>query len=559
MMVLRLISTIMPLLVPFYLKELVDLITQAEWGDKLAVLPEARWIFMIIICIEGIHIAWRRIFDYIILKFELSWMVALYHKAFDWLHRHSYRFFTNSFGGTLVKRVNKLVRWFEVLTDTFFFSLYSLFWTLVIMITIVMIENVLVWLVYLWFSLVFLVVQWFLFKRKLPAELASHEAWSKLTGVIADTITNHDTIAVFAWMPKEMKRFVGEVDEWKKIIWVNRYKHINIHAINSILVIIFEVAILSLSIHLRSRDALSVWAFLLFQFYLLRLVYQIYDISNVFKRLYNAMGESAEMIEILDEPIEIPDGENASPLELSQWSIQFDAVNFAYNPERVIFQKLDMHIQAWEKVALVWQSGAWKSTIIKLLFRYFDIQHGAISIDGQNIAEVTQESLRWQISMVPQDPILFHRTLAENIAYGKPDATMDEIIAASKMARCHHFIEQLEEGYDTFVGERWVKLSWWERQRVAIARAILENNKILVMDEATSSLDSESEKLIQEAIQEVMIDKTAIVVAHRLSTIKKMDRILVFDQWQIVEEWSHEDLLNITDGVYRKLWMIQAW
>ena len=196
--------------------------------------------------------------------------------------------------------------------------------------------------------------------------------------------------------------------------------------------------------------------------------------------------------------------------------------------------------------------------MVKLLFRFFDIQGGSITIDGQDIAQVTQDSLRNSISMVPQDPILFHRTLRENIAYGKPDATEEEIIAASKMARCHDFILRFPKGYETLVGERGIKLSGGERQRVAIARAILENKSILVLDEATSSLDSESEKAIQEAMEAAMDNKTVIIIAHRLSTIMKMEKIIVMDKGQISEQGSHKELLAKDKGIYKKLRDIQS-
>ena len=217
-----------------------------------------------------------------------------------------------------------------------------------------------------------------------------------------------------------------------------------------------------------------------------------------------------------------------------------------------------MTIKPGERVAFVGESGSGKTTVAKLLLRLNDIQGGEILIDGQNIAQVTQESLRGSISLVPQDPALFHRSLRENIGYGKNDATEEEIIAASKMARCHKFIEHLKEGYATPVGERGIKLSGGERQRVAIARAILANKPILIMDEATSALDSESESLIQEAMDEVMKNKTVIVIAHRLSTIMKMDRIIVMDTGKIIEEGSHKELLLKKDGIYKKLRNIQS-
>jgi ATP-binding cassette subfamily B protein len=221
-------------------------------------------------------------------------------------------------------------------------------------------------------------------------------------------------------------------------------------------------------------------------------------------------------------------------------------------------ENFNLNIRGGEKVALIGPSGAGKTTVIKLLLRNFDLTGGYILIDGQETAGVTQESLWENISLVPQDPVLFHRTLKENIQYGRPGATEAEIIKASKMAHCHEFISNLPEGYETYVGERGIKLSGGERQRVAIARAILRNAPILVLDEATSSLDSESEGLIQDALEKLMRDKTVIVIAHRLSTIRKMDRIIFVDDGKIMEEGTHEELEKKDGGHYRRLWEMQA-
>ena len=238
--------------------------------------------------------------------------------------------------------------------------------------------------------------------------------------------------------------------------------------------------------------------------------------------------------------------------------IQFKNVSFWYKEDNGIFDNLNIHIQPWEKVALVGMSWSGKSTFVKLLFRFFNIQWWEISIDWQDISKVKQDSLRHNISMVPQDPILFHRSIYENIAYGNLDSKKEDIMKVSKMAHCHEFICELPDGYDTLVWERWIKLSWWEKQRVAIARALLENGKIFVLDEATSSLDSESESLIQDVITNAMRWRTTVIIAHRLSTIMKMDRIIVFEKWKIMEEGKHVDLIKKKWGTYKRLWDIQS-
>jgi ATP-binding cassette subfamily B protein len=238
--------------------------------------------------------------------------------------------------------------------------------------------------------------------------------------------------------------------------------------------------------------------------------------------------------------------------------IVFDNVTFAYSEGRTIFENLNLDIREGEKIGIVGHSGAGKSTITKLVLRFSDVTGGSISIDGQDIRTVTQDDLHRAISYVPQEPLLFHRTIRENIAYGNPDISIEDVVEAAKRAHAHEFIETLPFGYDTYVGERGVKLSGGERQRVAIARAILKNAPILLLDEATSSLDSHSESLIQDAFDELMKGKTTIVIAHRLSTIQKMDRIIVLENGVIAESGTHHSLLENPKSIYSAMWNLQA-
>jgi ATP-binding cassette subfamily B protein len=257
--------------------------------------------------------------------------------------------------------------------------------------------------------------------------------------------------------------------------------------------------------------------------------------------------------------IAVKDNPNAGILDAQQGNIVFNNIDFTYgNQDNPIYQDFSIDITAGEKIALVGHSGSGKSTFVKLLQRLYDVQGGDIRIDGTNIADVTQSSLRQAIALVPQDPVLFHRSLRDNIAYAKPDADMSEVIDASKRAFAHEFIESLPQGYETLVGERGIKLSGGERQRVAIARAILSDAPILILDEATSALDSVSEDYIQKALKELMRGRTTITIAHRLSTIKDVDRILVFDQGRVVEQGTHESLLKDEDSHYKKLYDMQV-
>ena len=256
-------------------------------------------------------------------------------------------------------------------------------------------------------------------------------------------------------------------------------------------------------------------------------------------------------------PYEIKDTPLAKPLAVAAGEVAFQEVNFAFNQTRLVLKNINLTVKAGEKIALVGPSGAGKTTFIRLLLRFYDVADGKILIDGQNIQKVTLASLRDNISLVPQDPLLFHRTIRENIRYGRPTATDQEVEEAGRLAHCDDFIDNLSQKYETYVGERGIKLSGGERQRVAIARAILKNAPILILDEATSSLDSHSEALIQDSLDILMKDKTVIVIAHRLSTIRKMDRIVVLDNGQICETGRHEELIA-KESLYRKLWELQA-
>ena len=276
------------------------------------------------------------------------------------------------------------------------------------------------------------------------------------------------------------------------------------------------------------------------------------------RSFYEALADSNEMTEILTTPHEVEDAPGAKLLKIKSGGIEFQNVNFKYEQAANVLQNFNLQIAPGERVALIGPSGGGKSTIVKLLMRFTDVQGGEILIDGQNIAKVTQDSLRQNISLVPQEPMLFHRTLMSNIRYGKPGASDEQVIEAAKLAHAHEFISKLPQGYKTFVGERGIKLSGGERQRVAIARAILKNAPILVLDEATSSLDSESEHFIQDALKNLMENKTVIVIAHRLSTIMQMDRIIVLENGKITEQGKHEELIKAKEGTYQKLWQIQA-
>jgi ATP-binding cassette subfamily B protein len=283
------------------------------------------------------------------------------------------------------------------------------------------------------------------------------------------------------------------------------------------------------------------------------------DIGQQVRNLQRSANEMEEMVEFHSQPLGVSDRVDAKPIRVTEGEIVYDGVTFCYQAQAApLFRDFSVRIRSGERVGLVGRSGSGKTTFVKLLHRLYDLDDGKIVIDGQDTSRVTQNSLREQLALVPQEPILFHRTLAENIAYARPDAPMVEIEQAARLANAHEFIMRQTKGYNTLVGERGVKLSGGERQRVALARAFLANSPVLVLDEATSSVDSESEALIQEAMERLMAGRTSIVIAHRLSTVRMLDRILVFESGSIVEEGTHEELVQLEDGTYKRLFELQA-
>ncbi|MGB2787658.1 MAG: ABC transporter ATP-binding protein, partial [Candidatus Saccharimonadaceae bacterium] len=384
---------------------------------------------------------------------------------------------------------------------------------------------------------------------------------SKLFGTIADILGNQALVRIFSRQDDEVARTLRER---RRIEHVSG-KEIDIlqrlSSVRQITVFSFQIAIILLSIFLFSGGMIGVAAMVFTVTYLGRITGSMFNITAIIRQFEQAFLDAAKITEIIDLAPDIEDSESARDIVVKQGNIELSGVVFSYpeNKTRLdkIFDGLTLSIPAGQRIGLVGHSGGGKTTLGNLLLRYVDIDSGTISIDGQNIAEVTQSSLRRSIGFVPQDPFLFHRSLRDNIAYGKPDATDEQIVAAAHEAHAMEFIERLPEGLDTVVGERGIKLSGGQRQRIAIARAILKDAPILVLDEATSALDSESEKLIQEALTKLMKGRTSIVIAHRLSTIAKLDRIIVLDEGQVVEDGTHDELIA-RRGFYAKLWAHQS-
>jgi ATP-binding cassette subfamily B protein len=393
---------------------------------------------------------------------------------------------------------------------------------------------------------------------KLKYDLKKSELDTKITAQLADSITNNVNIKLFSNLKREDGAFRNITEQLFKIRRFSWNLMTYLEATQATMMLIMEGLIMYLGIKFWKEGVLTVGDFTLIQLYLISIFDKLWGMGKQVRTFYEALADANEMTEIMLQPHEINDVPGAKKLNLTHGKIEFNNVDFRYHKSAGVLNKFKFTIGAGERIALIGPSGGGKSTIVKLLLRFHDVQSGEILIDGQNIAKVTQDSLRDILSLVPQDPILFHRTLIENIRYSKNNATDKEVIAAAKAAHAHEFITRASGGYNTYVGERGIKLSGGERQRVAIARAILKNAPVLILDEATSSLDSESEHYIQDALKNLMRNKTVIVIAHRLSTIMQMDRIIVLENGKITEQGKHEELLKVEQGTYQKLWQIQA-
>ena len=421
---------------------------------------------------------------------------------------------------------------------------------------IVSLQSIWIGLIFLLFIIIYAFLQVKLSKSTEKYSIEKSKVQNAFFGQLSDIFTNQFNIITFASTRREITNLLKLYEKVNKSKLTQVIKEDRVRILSSLFYLAFFASVMLLGIYYYQEGILSLGIILLIQIYAEDLSDVIKYFIETFQMMNESLWEATPMLEILNTPHEIVD-KTEKKLKVWAWKIEFQDITFGYSKDVKVFEHFNLRIKPWEKVALVWQSGSGKSSLTKLLFRFFDLFEGNITIDDQDISQVTQESLRSKISLVPQDVILFHRSLKENICYGNPKATEEEMISACKMARCYDFISKLEQGFDTLVGERGIKLSWWERQRVAIARAILENKKILVLDEATSALDSESEVLIQEAMEEVMKNKTCIVVAHRLSTIRKMDKIVVMEKGKIIEKGSHNELLHI-NGTYTKLWNLQS-
>ncbi|MBF6136197.1 ABC transporter ATP-binding protein [Nocardia otitidiscaviarum] len=482
---------------------------------------------------------------------------SLYIQAMDRLLAQDAAFFHDNFAGSLTKRSLSFATRFEQFVDTLVFEIFAALVPLLF-------ASVILWRYdpRLVFVLIGLIVTTGLIitplvKRRQRLVDAREESIARVSGHVADSLSNMQTVRAFAAEPQEAAEHRRRVTEQRRktlISW--DYANLRIDTVVAPMFVLTNVLGLLVALRLVGGKA-GVEVVLVAFTYFWNATGIMFQFNQIYRRLESSLTEAAQFTELLLREPEVLDPVDPQPLRPKDFSVRFDKVDFTYPGARPLFQGLELEVPSGTRLGLVGRSGGGKTTITQLLLRMTDIQGGAIRIGGQDISTITQAELRGLIAYVPQEPAMFHRTLRENIRFARPEATDEEIMRAAKAAHVTEFADSLPEGMNTLVGERGVKLSGGQRQRVALARAILRDAPILLLDEATSALDSESELLVQQALWELMEGRTALVVAHRLSTVASMDQLVVLDRGRVVEQGTHAELLR-ADGAYAKLWQHQS-
>ncbi|WGS22346.1 MULTISPECIES: ABC transporter ATP-binding protein [unclassified Bradyrhizobium] len=551
-------ATAADLFMPVYSGRLVDALT-AGASDPVA-RHAAMIAFGAIVALGALSVILRLVGIETIVPFTLKTMSDVGQQAFMRVQRFSTDWHANSFAGSTVRKITRGMWALDLLNDTILMALLP---SLVVLVgsmillgmhwpqlgAVIAVGSV----IYVAMTMAFQV------SYVAPAARVSNAWDTKVGGTLADALTCNAVVKSFGAEMREDARLAGVISRWRRRVRRTWFRYNHTATAQLVVLLCFRASVIG--------GAILLWAaghatpgdvtYVLTSYYIIHAYLR--DVGMHINNLQRSVNDMEELVQIHGEPLGIVDAVDARPIDIQGGRIVFDDVTFHYGGHRrPLYDGLSVDIRAGERVGLVGRSGSGKTTFVKLVQRLYDVSGGRILIDGQDIADATQQSLRSQIAIVQQEPILFHRTLAENIAYGRPGAGMDVIEQAARLANAHDFIMRLPKGYGTLVGERGVKLSGGERQRVALARAFLADAPVLILDEATSSLDSESEALIQEAMERLMKGRTSIVIAHRLSTVRSMDRILVFDRGEIVEQGTHKALTARPGGIYRGLFERQV-
>lgn len=540
---------------PYTLKLIIDHVVSFE-GDKADLVKTTQpYVFgyialWVALCLN------MRLLDWVKLKLFPSLREDVMSKMFSYLNQHSHRYFQNNFAGSLINKITDMqggvIDIFSNLDDIYTQTLGLS----VAIITLLFVHPIFAVILTGW-AFAFLLIS-FLFLK--PIQNLSHvfaESKTSVVGRMVDSVSNIINVRLFVRHGDENQYIYQSIKSAVQNDRAMQAKIIKMRLFWDISIIVLISLNIFILLHMYSKNFVSIGDFTFVISLSISILWNLWFIAGQFVSFSEQIGICKQALSIVSLPHEITDAIDARPLIISSGSIKFHNVTFHYDEGARLFRNKNIVIEAGQKVGLVGFSGGGKSTFVNLILRLFEVESGEITIDDQNINQVTQESLREQIALIPQDITLFHRSLMENIRFGNIHATDDEVFEIAKMTHCHEFITQLAQGYDSMVGERGIKLSTGQRQRIAIARAMLKNAPILILDEATSALDSITEKYIQDALHLLMQGKTTIVIAHRLSTLSKMDRILVFDKGEIIEDGAHEALIS-KGGHYARMWQMQA-
>lgn len=539
----------------FYASKIVDLLSGG--GPRKEIMISA----LVLAGLSSIYLLAKGLLLNVVIFIEARflpvYMSRISKDLFNYAHQHSTAFFAEEMAGNISGKIKTII-------DDSYTMYYNLLWGFISPLMAIIITFAFIFEINISLSLIMLglnvLVIWALYRMSCilaPYSELRAKMMSEANGTLVDSISNASLVKNFSNYFHEKKHYFRYVRKAAEADKAETLKFGWLFVSQGLLRALMQAIFYALPVWYWYKGEINIGEFVLIQS-LIAVLSNIYNMLSMnFINFFKLYGGIKDGLKLLSQPFEVTDAPNATRLEVSEGKIDFNRLNYHYKKANPLFNDFDLHIAPREKIGLVGRSGSGKSTLIKLLSRYYDIQGGAIVIDDQNIAEVTQESLRQNVALIPQDPSLFNRTIMENIRYGNLKATDEEVFEAAKKAYIHDFIMSQSEGYNSKVGERGVMLSGGERQRIAIARAILKNAPILILDEATSALDSESEKYIQASIRELMKDKTVIAIAHRLSTLKEMDRIVVMDKGSIAETGSHGSLIR-KKGLYHSFYDMQS-
>lgn len=513
------------------------------------------WVFLFPVAVGIMFLLWR-----ISGVFGMEWTsrsnATSYTTLFSYLAHHGHAYFSNRFAGSLSSKISHASEGVQSLFEALLWNYYPSILSLVITAVYIWSTSLISGILFVLLIAILVPLNIFIAQYRKPHMVEFSAQATRARGYAVDAISNIATVRQYARMEDEKRLFDEQINMMRRLnIKQWRISEFGL-LINNIIIVAFEAGILYIAVNLWVQNAITVGEMVMITTLMMGIQSTLVFIGMSINGFVRRYGEIEEGLNDILVPYDILDTQGSLPLHVFEGKIECVHVDFTYD-ENPVFTDFNLAIKPGERIGLVGESGAGKSTLVSLLLRQHDVQSGSISIDGQDIASVTQDSLRSQIAIVPQESQLFHRTVKENIMYGKPDATLEEVMQASKRAQAHAFISAFPEGYDTLVGERGVKLSGGQRQRIAIARAMLKNAPILILDEATSALDSESEVAIQKALHELMVGKTVIAIAHRLSTLREMDRIIVIADGTIIEDGTHDTLVS-AGGTYGRLWGHQA-